>query len=61
MDLLTSGIQDLTQNYTSKFEKDITSRSKNDGMSDLTMDKTETYIQQSNKQTLQNIQEHKKQ
>ena len=44
LDLLTSGIQELTQNYTSRFENYDASKTKHDGMSDLTMDKTESYI-----------------
>ena len=60
LDLLTSEIQELTQSYISRNEKNSTSKTKNDGMSDLTMDEKDTYIQQANTQTLQNIQEHKK-
>ena len=33
LDLLTSGIQELTQNYTSRVENDNTSKTKNDGRS----------------------------
>ena len=57
LDLLTSGIQELTQNYTSRFENNNTNKTKSDGMSDLTMDETENNIQEANTETLQNNQE----
>ena len=41
LDLLTSGIRELTQNYTSRFENNNANKTKSDGMSDLTMDETE--------------------
>ena len=60
LDLLTSGIQELTQNYTSRFENNNTSKTNNDGMSDLTTDETSNYIQKIDSQTLQNQPQYKK-
>ena len=54
LSLLTTRIQELTQNYISRNENNNTTKTKNDGMSDLTMDETENYIQEANVQTLQN-------
>ena len=53
LDLLTSGIRDLTEKYTSKFENENASRTRHEGMSEITTEETSKYIPKIDAQTIQ--------